>query len=292
LWVGFQNSPPAPCVWAAPVEEGTLDSKIDESSGLAISRRIPNRSYRINDSGDDGRFFLMDLTGGNARSVAVTGFDPRDTEDMALGPCDAKTDCLFIGDIGDNDRRRATVEVAVVEELRDFPSAVLPRHRVRLRYPDGPHDAEALGVHPNGSLYIVTKDTPRAQIFRLRRNQWARTDNSVQTLELLTTIDLATLLPVSTVIDRRATSMDIARDGKKVLILTYRNALELLLDLSAPVPNPSTWKEGQQYRQVSLEVLEQQEAIAYLPDGKAFLYDTERAIRSRPARIMRVSCRN
>jgi hypothetical protein len=83
--------------------------------------------------------------------------------------------------------------------------------------------------------------------------------------------------------------MDIAPDGKRVLMLNYAEAVEFFIDLSEVIPDPNSWREGQHYRKVPLTTLEQQEAIAYLPDGNGFLYDTER-VATRPARIMRVAC--
>jgi hypothetical protein len=288
LWMIQQAS----CGWGVPTRIGSLEQTINESSGMAISRRIPNRSYRVNDSGDTGRFFSMDLDGQNTKSVNVEGFAPLDVEDLALGACDALADCIFIADIGDNNRVRSNLEIAVVEERVVFPVEVRPRHRVHIQYPDNPHDAESIGVHPDGSVYILTKDSPLSRIYRLKPDQWRNPQNIVQTLELVAAFDLAPLLPVSTIIDRFATAMDIARDGGRFIILTYRDAVEVFFDLSATIPNPNTWKNGQHYRQVELEVLEQQEAIAYLPDGKGFLYDTESSTPpTRPAPIMSVSCR-
>src|SRR6185503_9599908 len=117
---------------------------IDEASGLAISGRIPDRLYHINDSDVTGRFFATNFAGRDTRTVFVTGFQPRDTEDLAIGPCDATTDCLFIGDIGDNDRVRKDIEIIVIEERAEFPAEVRIRNRIRARYPDGPHDAESM----------------------------------------------------------------------------------------------------------------------------------------------------
>jgi len=37
-----------------------------------------------------------------------------------------------------------------------------------------------------------------------------------------------------------------------------------------------SWRAGQNYRRIEIEVLEQQEAISYMPDGKSFIYDIER----------------
>jgi hypothetical protein len=291
LLAAYQGA--AACTWNVPVETGTLAQAISESSGMAISRRFPDRAYRINDSGDRGRFFAMAIDGKNSRSINIEGFNPIDNEDMALGPCGGGVeDCLFIGDIGDNNRMRRNIEIVVVRERSEFPATVRANFRVRVQYPDGPHDAESLGVHPNGNIYILTKDSMRSQIFRLNARQWRDSQGGVETLALVGTIEWEQVLPNVSGFGRLATAMDIAPDGKRFLVLTYTEAVEFLLDLSATLPAQNTWRESRQFRRIALTTLEQQEAIAYLPDGRAFLYDTERAIESRPARIFRTACRS
>ena len=297
VWIVFllfflQTPTPDACSWSAPTQIGTLDAVVNESSGMAVSRRIPNRTYRINDSGDSGRFFVMDLAGGGTKVVNITGFNPADNEDMALGPCGDSTDCIFIGDIGDNARRRPNLEIVVIEERADFPSEIAPSYRVRIQYPDGPHDAESLGVHPDGDLYILTKDAAKSQMFRLKRDQWRNAGSAIEKPEPVFTIDWNALRPNTLSPNRLATGMDIAPDGKRFVILNYIDALEVSFDLSGAIPDPATWKEGVDYRRIELTTLEQEEAIAYLPDGRGILYDTERPIAARPARIMRLDCKD
>jgi hypothetical protein len=288
----YQNPTAPGCNWAPAVQIGTLDPVVNESSGMAISRRIANRSYRHNDSGDAARFFVMDLDGRNIKDVAVAGIRQKDWEDMALGPCDSTTDCLFFGDIGDNDHRRKNYELVVVREKAAFPSSVSPDYHVTMRYPDErPRNAEAMAVHPDGSVYIATKDAAHLELFRLKAEQW-RNGKGVQTLELVLTLDWPKLLPRSLALGRVATAMDISPDGKRFLILTYVEAVEFFFDLSKPIPQQSAWKEARHYRRIPITTLEQEEAIAWLPDGKGFLYDTERAFPTRPARIFKVSCAN
>src|SRR5262245_32654598 len=296
LWVMLlsillQSSAPGPCTWGRAKEIGTLDQTINESSGMAISRRIPDRAYRINDSGDSGRFFVTDLSGGHTKTVNVTGFDPVDAEDMAVGPCDKSADCLFIADIGDNNRRRQTTELAIVEEREDFPAGVPARHRVRMQYPDGPHDAESIGVHPDGTVYILTKDATRSQIFSLKREQWSN-PGRIETLETVVTLDWPLLRPNTLPFTRQATAMDISPDGKRFIVLNYTDAVEFFIDLSSGTLDATSWIQGVHYRTIEITTLEQEEAIAYLPDGRGFLYDTERGSNTRPARIMRVDCAN
>jgi hypothetical protein len=279
------------CTWSAASEIGSLNTVVNESSGMAISRRIPNRSYRINDSGDSGRFFVMDLVGGGVQIVNISGFTPVDTEDMAIGPCGDSTDCIFIGDIGDNTRRRQFYDLVIIEERANFTSEVRPTHRIRLRYPDGPHDAEALGVHPDGSIYITTKDTTKSRIYRLKRDQWRNDSSSERTLEFVVDLDWSKLRPSTFAFTRMVTGMNIAPDGRSFLLLNYGDAMEFFVDLSAAKPDSSNWKEGVDYRTLALTTLEQEEAISYLPDGKSLLYDTESSPSAPRARIMRMDCK-
>lgn len=287
----FQNSVPPVCTWNSPEQAGVLEAVVNESSGMAVSRRIPDRTYRINDSGDTGRFFVMNLAGGGLKIVNITGFDPVDTEDMALGPCDNATDCLFIGDIGDNNRRRTSIELVVVQEQSDFPSQLPAAYRVRMQYPDGPHDAESLAVHPDGTVYIMTKDATKSQIYRLKPDQWRNAQNRVEMLEPVVALDWPQLRPSTLPFTRQATGMDIAPDGKRFILLDYTDAMEFFIDLSGDIPAPDAWKEGVDYRKIEIMTLEQEEAIAYLPDGRGFLYDTERPPNAASARIMRMECR-
>jgi hypothetical protein len=84
--------------------------------------------------------------------------------------------------------------------------------------------------------------------------------------------------------------MDIAPDGMRFLVLNYVEALEFFVDLSKGTPHPESWTEGKEYRRIPITTLQQEEAIAYLPDGRGFFYATERSTGT-TARIMRVDCR-
>jgi hypothetical protein len=286
----FQSPTPFTCQWTHGTEIGHVDAPIVEDSGLAISRKYANRLYHVNDSGDTGRFFITDFSGEDLRIVNINGFEPEDAEDMAIGPCGPNIDCIFVGDIGDNDRLRKTLELAIIKERDKFPDHVDALYRVRLRYPDKAHDAESLAVHPDGTIFILTKGGI-PQLFRLRKDQWMNSHGQVQMLQLVTAIDFEKLGGPAAAIDGRLpTAMDISPDGKRVLVLTYRNVFELFFDLSQPLPPVATWKAGINYRRLEVEVLNQQEGIAFTPDGLSFIYDSEKPLNG-PARIMRSDCK-
>ncbi|MBI5625334.1 MAG: hypothetical protein HY924_16275 [Elusimicrobia bacterium] len=265
--------------WGEARQVGELAAEaIPEASGLAVSKAWA-RLYHINDSGGGPWFFVTDMRGTGRGKVFVEGFFPWDTEELALGPC-GKATCLFIGDIGDNAVRRSEVAVALVRERKEFPARVPALKVLRLRYPDGSHNAEAMAVHPKGDLFIVTKETPRkkgtrpAKVFRLAKAKVMSKGDAVLELEPWGELDVPAFTGSKDKFGRIVTSMDIAPDGKSFLLLTYRDALEFGLDLSEG-PVPAEPAEGKGFVRVPLKPLVQQETVVYLPDGSGFLYGTE-----------------
>jgi hypothetical protein len=86
-----------------------------------------------------------------------------------------------------------------------------------------------------------------------------------------------------------ATGLDIAADGRTIL-LTYAAVLELDFDLSKDIPPTADWKLGETWQVLKPTPLQQQEAIAWLPDGSGFVYDTETGSRHGPATLNEVAC--
>jgi len=245
--------------WKEAVRIGELQVQLKEDSGMAVSRRFPGRVYHINDSGDAGKFYITNVEGKDTQAVAVTDFAPRDTEAISLGPCPSKGvgSCLYLGDIGDNDRNRKSIEIVVIDEVEKFSQSVKPRSRIQLRYPDGPHDTESMAVHPDGTIFLLTKERP-GRLFKV---------NAEQKLALVRTVDAG----------RPATDMAISDDGTRMLVLTYVDAVELSIDFK-------------QEQKIHLNFLQQQESITYLPGSRSFIYSTERLLPSLPQWIMRVDC--
>jgi hypothetical protein len=121
------------------------DDDVFESSGLVDGGRTV---YTVNDSGDDAVVYAIDARTGDTTDQIEYADDVDDVEALAPGP----DDTLWVGDIGDNRQRRDDIAVYRVRSGdRDAP-------RFTLRYPDGPHDAETLLVHPRtGRVFVVTK---------------------------------------------------------------------------------------------------------------------------------------
>lgn len=139
------------------------DPAITESSGVARSRALPGVLFTINDSGNDPTVFAFDSSGRPIGAWQVPGTTNRDWEAISIGACPAGS-CLYLGDTGDNQERRAAVVIYRVREpaARDrFQGGTDPDpldlDSVLVRYPDGPHDVEALWADDAGALSLVTK---------------------------------------------------------------------------------------------------------------------------------------
>lgn len=146
---------------ASPLEQtGRFkDRRVRESSGIVASRQNPGVLWTHNDSGDGPYLYATDLTGRALGRLRVTGAVAIDWEDIASGPCpDRFTEaCLYIADTGDNLFLRPRVTVYAIRDptppLRASERALV----LRIRYPDGPRDVEALFVDADATIHLVTK---------------------------------------------------------------------------------------------------------------------------------------
>ena len=272
------------CIVVAVFEPRKLSAageEIDEASGVAFSTRFPDRVYHVNDSGGEMWIYSTNLAGSVMQKVRVTGYNPQDVEDLRVANCGNGAACLFIADIGDNDRQRKTIEIVVVAEPARMSGDVAIRKRVQLRYPDGAHDSESFVIHPDGTFLLFTKDGSGSErLFTLSKEEW-QNGVGLQTLKARGSVNFRSILPDTDTFGVRPTSMDVSPDGRRLLVLTYRDAVEFSVDLNRPFPltNP---------RRLHLEFLMQQEAVAYTRDGTGFIYSTEELLL--PAWIMEGSC--
>jgi hypothetical protein len=159
--------PPALCGrLRARVTGRVADPAANELSGLVRSRSQPGLLWSHDDSGAGPVLFGLRADGRVAAHPTVTGAEAVDWEDIAAGPAPDGRPLLYVGDIGDNASRRPSVDVYRVAEPRAGAAATAPAARLRLRYPDGAHDAEALLVDPlRGELVIVTKALGAARAY-------------------------------------------------------------------------------------------------------------------------------
>ena len=127
--------------------------ELDEISGVVVGHRMDGVLWVEEDSGNDAAVYALEATGEVVAEVTVDGATNEDWEDLAWA--DGR---LWVGDIGDNERERSDVQVYSFHEPEDRGMTSVDATIVRLRYEDGPHDAEAMFVDPRDDhLYIIVK---------------------------------------------------------------------------------------------------------------------------------------
>ncbi|HET7327974.1 MAG TPA: hypothetical protein VFJ14_11905 [Nocardioidaceae bacterium] len=137
------------------------DGEIAESSALVLSRSDPRLAFTVDDSGDSARVFTVDTRSGETVGVTtLAGVHNVDFEALAFAPGGR----LLIGDIGDNDAERASVQVHVIDEPGRGDTTTQPRTLV-LTYAGGPRDAEALLVD-RGRIFVVSKRLFGGRVYR------------------------------------------------------------------------------------------------------------------------------
>lgn len=264
-------------VYGPPTTLTTIKEKsITESSGLAASRSTPGAYWTHNDSGDGPFIYAFDTRGDSLGIFRVTGAQARDWEDMAVGPVpDANKSYLYLGDIGDNSEARDEVVVYRVPEpaltaatrklTKTRPGSTEPAEAIRLKYPDGKHNAEALLVHPTtGNIYIVNK-VPIA-------NPVVYEATAPFTTGKLVVMRRIGEIHVPSIFGGVITGGSISPDGRRVALCDYFQGYEIVLPASSKDFN-DLWK--QKMIGFDLGKREQGESITYRLDGKAFLATSE-----------------
>jgi hypothetical protein len=277
-------------------EVGVLPDELRESSGLAISRTQPGILWSHNDSGDGPNLYAIDMSGKLLEKFKVANALARDWEDISAGPCPAEmaktasappTECLYVGDTGDNDQVRPEVTVYIVVEPRVGGTGAQPPPALassfHYRYPDKPTDAEALAVLPNGDITIVSKGrSGTIDFFSIPAGMVAKALSSGETI----TAQYAgnTGIHAEPRTGQLVTGAAVSPDGMTLAVRTY---YEVFFFGLVNEGGRSRWRDLQ--RPCALGDAEPQgEAIDYL-DSDTLLLTSERS-RGRPGTIHRLQC--
>ena len=239
------------------------DPALEEISGIVAGRVTPGALWVHEDSGGPVVVTALHEDGTTWASVTLEGATNLDWEDLAAGPC-PQGDCLYVGDIGDNAEAREHVRVYRLAEpdlsgVADGSALTAEVEVFVLRYPDGPHNAEALVVTPDGALWILTKtDDGAARRYAVASLPAGGSEGL--TLEPAGTVDTipegddpstATLV----------TGADLSADGRLLVVRTYSRLWWFAAD-----PDSGALSEGTAF-QAGVEL--QGEAVAITTDGLA-----------------------
>jgi hypothetical protein len=206
---------------------------LTESSGVAVSRAQPGVLWTLNDSGNDPLLFATDTLGRDRGTFRVTGARNEDWEALRLARCGARM-CIYIGDIGDNAERRHDVVIYRVPEpevahagarsrATPSPRPTARATALRVRYSDGPHDAESLIVTPGGDLLLLTKSGRAIRLYRVPASAWGAGRTVIAD-----SLGVVPIVPEAASL-RLVTDAALAPDGRRVAVRTYREIFFLRL---------------------------------------------------------------
>ena len=225
-----------------------------EASGLAASRARDGVFFTHGDNGDPAVLIAFDRDGNLLDEHLVADAQNEDWEDLAAAPCPDEGDCLYVGDIGDNDAQRQNVTVYVVREPEAGDAKVRSIERWVGVFPNGPADAEALMIHPcTGAVYLATKDQDETVLYRFP--PFPEDTVSLEQVARLT-------LDGPTGESRQVTGGDWDADGERVVLRTSDRLFEWTTDPDAP---DAHWSEPPLVIEGTVEL--QGEGVAYGLDG-------------------------
>ncbi|MCA1576184.1 MAG: hypothetical protein LC794_02315 [Acidobacteria bacterium] len=264
-------------MYGPPTRITTIKNQsVSESSGLTASRTLSGAYWTHNDSGDGPFIYAFNTRGESLAVFRVAGANARDWEDIASGPGPQRNrSYLYIGDIGDNSAKRSEIVVYRIPEpdlktanrnsSKSRPLATENAEAIRLMYPDGKHDAEALLVHPvTGNLYIVTKVVfVNPVVYEAQAPV-----NTAKPIMLKRIGEVR----VPSLFGGAITGGSVSPDGRRVALCDYFQGYEMVLPASSGNFN-DIWK--QTMTGFDLGKRQQGESIAYRLDGNALLATSE-----------------
>lgn len=196
------------------------DGRLNEVSGLVVSSKSDELIWVHNDSGDNGRIFLINKKG-VTQAVYVFAKEVKDCEAIAMGTSKNGLKQIFVGDIGDNDAKRTYISIYKFPEpnfkTKTSKEIIINKvEELKLKYPDGARDAECLMIDPiDQKIYIVSKRENVVGVYSAPLNSKA---GKLITLKKETTLFFDA--PKSA---KWITDGSISMDGKSIMIKSYIN---------------------------------------------------------------------
>ncbi len=265
------------------------EKSLNEISGIEVMSAASDDGLALVVHNDDGEplLWLLDQQGEVLRKIRVKDAKNRDWEDITRITTGERT-LLAIGDIGDNLGIRSSIRIYFIEWPPPPGSATVGlAHKLKLTYPDGARDCEALAFDPSSKrLMLMTKRDKPPRLYSVALD--AALVAPELELEYLGTMsplrsptreDMLRLGKDGSWISQ-PTGLDISDDGNMAAVITYRS-----LYLFSREPGRS-WEEVFQTRPREFlgPASNGEEAIAFEPDGKALIISSE----DQPAPLYRV----
>lgn len=227
---------------------------IAEASGIADSRKNPGYLWVHEDSGRPASLYLLTHTGELAKTLHLKGVTNRDWEDIALAG-----ERMYLADIGDNNQEYGTSTIYHFPEPELDTDTIQHISKLEFRYPDGPHDAEAIVVDAAaGEIYLITKRDMPARIYKIA---------AAQKKEQVQTAEYVGALPYSGVVSA-------ALSAKGVIVKTYTGLYFYPRTGQQPI---SKVLQGN-YSRLPYQLEPQGEAVTFAADGNGYYTLSEKLL--------------
>lgn len=198
------------------------DSELNESSGLAVSRRRPTHFWTHNDSGGKARLYAFDARGRKAGQIELTSAESVDWEDLACFS-DRGVSRLLVADCGDNSCNRDSIRLYLFDEPDPgHRTSINQTQTIAVTYPDGPRDCEAVAVDQQRRLILLVSKSllPMAGVYVIPLPDRVAGDTS----STVTAKRIGTLgLPM-------VTAMDLHQPSGDIWIVSYFHAFRFACD--------------------------------------------------------------
>ncbi len=209
-----------------------LESKeLDEVSGIQSGEG--GVFFLHNDEGSPS-IFVADEDGRHLGKLTIRDAKNRDWEDITRIPGESGA-LLVLGDTGDNKARYKSVKLYFVAEPKPSASGTYATevdllHKLKVRYPDGPRDCEAMAYDPasNMILFLTKRDHP-PRLYGLPVEEALQAGKAeLQYLGEVPGFRPPTMADLFTSKKRgpwvsQPTGMDISSDGRRAAVITYRS---------------------------------------------------------------------
>jgi hypothetical protein len=267
-------------------------AKIDEASGIAISRINNHVLWINNDSGNSASLYAVNTNGDHLATVDIKKASNNDWEDLASFQYRGKP-YLLIADTGDNSESRKNYRLHIIEEptigntLNQPTIKRQPAWSIEFTYPDGPHDCEAVAVDiVQKKVLLLTKRNWPPILYELplmaNGKMVAKKLGAIPALPEPIQTDIRLMKYFNYA--NQPTGMDISADGKSAVILTYSGAYYYSTtqprDWFATLTTPP--------KVINVPYLTQAEAVGFSQDANSIFVTTEK----RPAPLVNLNVVN
>jgi hypothetical protein len=252
-------TPVADAAAQAPDDDAVVfrvsDPRINESSGIALSRRHRGVVYTHNDSGGVPQIFALGPDGRTRAVLTLAGARARDWEAMAVGRDERGRPAIYVADIGDNlGGAWPYVTVYRVPEPAALRDRTLRATAFRFKYTDGPRNAETMMINPKTNRLYVASKLFNGALYEAPARLSARNTNVLRKVG-----DAPTL----------ATDGAFAPDGRSFVIRNYFGARVYAMG--------GDGRPGKTLASVGMPQQELGESITYSADGRWLLTGSEGA---------------